>query len=159
MLGSGMISSFDRYSNKVDLGQKLTRTLSVHVPHVVNCTAVGCGFNTFTQSAVNAACTVCNGTGQVTTWHMGYVRARVSWVDPARVDIYKGIASGEVGDVQIQGFQRDLALYTTIKDTVGAYILVDGQKVKPNTITQNYVESPTTLDVRCKLITEQPYGS
>ena len=153
MLSGGIFTSFERLGTKTDIENVgLVRRISLHIPTSTECTATGCGWDEFTQGGLNPACTACNGTGLITVWHLAYARCRLAWIDPARINPYKGIVPGEVGDVQIQGFLYDLELYRRAKDTEGAYILADEQRIKPYAVTQNQVEGKTTLDVRCNLV-------
>ena len=153
MLSGGIFTRFERLGTKTDIENVgLVRSISVHIPISTVCTETGCGWDEFTQGGLNPACTACNGTGLLTTWHIAYTRCRLSWLDPARINVYQGIVPGEAGDVLIQGFLYDLKLYQRVKDTDGAYILVDDQRVKPNPVAQNQVEGKTTLDVRCNLV-------
>jgi hypothetical protein len=154
MLSGGLLGHFERLGVNRDLTDfGLVRQVSVHIPTSMACTAVGCGYDTFTHSALDPACPTCSGQGTVDTWQIGYARVRLAWADPARINLYKGIASGEVGDAQVQGFYHDLALFERVRDTDRAYILADTQHLKPYSITQNQVEGQTTLDVRCNLQT------
>jgi hypothetical protein len=153
MLSGGIFTGFERLGTKTDIENVgLVRQISLHIPASTICTHAGCGWDEFTQSGINPACVFCDGTGLLTTWHTAYARCRLSWIDAARVNIYKGIMPGEAGDVQVQGFLYDLELYRRVKDTDGAYILADEQRIKPYAVTQNQVEGKTTVDVRCNLV-------
>lgn len=152
MLSGGMLKGLGP-SIKNTISNILGRPITVMIPTVSECTATGCGYNELTQSALNPSCTVCDGRGQIFTWHSGSVIVRSTWGDPARINVRNGIASGEVGDAQIQAHFRDMPLFERVMKTDHAYVLIDGKRLKPYSITFNSVESYTTVDVRCNLIT------
>ena len=110
-----------------------------------------CGFDEFTQSGKDVACTTCDGTGKVTTWHTSHSSARVMWIDPA-APVWGRMASGPVGDVWLSVPLEYESLYDKVKDTDDAYILVGGKTVKPMSIDANRVEGKSSLDVRCEVV-------
>lgn len=153
-LSGGLFSRFERATNKRDLMNKFPTRLSVHVPTHTECTADGCGFDVFTQSGKNPACTVCNGTGRTTVWSVAYIMCRVSWVDRTRIGIefWKGVPAGETGEVVLGCMLRDEDLLRMTMEDADAYILLNGQHIRPFSLTHNRVEGETTLDARCNIV-------
>lgn len=131
-----------------DFQRQRTQRVSIHVPSRSNCP--DCGFDEFTQSGLDVACTTCEGTGKVTTWYVSHSSARVMWIDPA-APVWGAMASGPVGDVWLSVLLEYKDMYDRAK-TDGAYILVSGQTVKPISIADNIVEGKSSLDVRCQII-------
>lgn len=126
-----------------------TQRVSIHIPSKTDCP--DCGFDEFTQSGKDVACTTCKGAGKVTTWHKSHSSARVMWIDPA-APRWGTMASGPVGDAWLSVPLEYESLYNKVKDTDDAYILVDGKKVKPISIDANRVEGKSSLDVRCEVV-------
>lgn len=128
-----------------------TQRVSLHIPSKTNCTEPGCGWDEFTQSGKDVACLACNGTGKVTTWYVSHSSARVMWIDPA-APVWGTMASGPVGDVWLSVPLEYESMFDTVKDTGGAYILLDGRTVKPIKSDPNRVEGKSSQDVRCEVI-------
>lgn len=131
-----------------DFQRQRSQRVSIHIPSRTNCP--DCGFDEFTQSGKDVACTTCNGTGKVTTWYVSHSSARVMWIDPA-APVWGTMASGPVGDVWLSVPLEYEDMYDKVKDTDGAYILIDGRTVKPVSIDANVVEGKSSLDVRCEI--------
>lgn len=131
-----------------DFQRQRTQRVIIYVPSKTNCP--DCGWDEFTQSGKDVACTTCNGTGKVTTWYKSHSSARVMWIDPA-APVWGAMASGPVGDVWLSVPLEYESLYDKVKDTDDAYILVDGKTVKPISIDPNRVEGKSSLDVRCEV--------
>jgi hypothetical protein len=153
-LDRGLLTRFQRGFVRDDVAHKLTSKIVCYVPATTDCTAVGCGFDNFTYSAKNPACTVCSGKGKITTWSTARLTVRISWVDPARLTFVRGVPTGEVGDVILQAPYHDRDLFETILELDNAYVLVDDKHVKPISVTVDRVEAPTTILVPCKLVNE-----
>lgn len=132
-----------------DFMRQRSQRVSIHIPSRTNCDV--CGFDEFTQSATDVACTTCQGTGKITTWYVSHSSARVMWIDPA-APVWGTMSSGPVGDVWLSVPYEYESMYDKVKDTDGAYILVDGKTAKPISIDPNIVEGVSSLDVRCQLI-------
>ena len=132
-----------------DVEGLMFNTVSLHYPSRTNC--LDCGFDEFTQSGEDVACTTCNGTGKVTTWYVSHAKCRIKWIDPAQ-PMWGTMASGPVGDVWLQMPYRFKSLAEKIKDTDGAYITVDDKTVKPISVDVNRVEGKTTVDARCEVV-------
>lgn len=153
-LGGGLFTRFERLAQKRDLANKFPTRVSLHVPTYVACTASGCGFDAFTQSGLNPACTTCDGAGRVALWHVAYVLCRVGWIDRAKIglEFWKGVAAGETGEMVLGAMLRDEALFRTVLESATAYVLVNDQHLRPTSLTHNRVEGETTLDVRCTIV-------
>ena len=132
-----------------DIEGLMPHTVSLHWPSKTDCP--DCGFDEFTQSGEDVACTTCNGTGKVTTWYPSHAKCRIKWIDLAQ-PMWGQMASGPVGDVWLQMPYRFKSLAEKIKDTDGAYITVDSKTVKPISVDVNRVEGITTTDVRCEVV-------
>lgn len=132
-----------------DFMRQRTQRVSIHIPSKTDCP--DCGFDEFTQSGKDVACTTCDGTGKVTTWYISHSSPRVMWIDPA-APVWGRMASGPVGDVWLSVPLEYESLYDRVKDTDDAYILVAGKTVKPMSIDANRVEGKSSLDVRCEVI-------
>ena len=132
-----------------DFMRQRSQRVIILIPSKTDCP--DCGFDEFTQSGKDVACTTCNGTGKVTTWYSSHSSARVMWIDPA-APVWGRMASGPVGDVWLSVPLEYESLYDKVKDTDDAYILVDGKTVKPISIDANRVEGKSSLDVRCEVI-------
>jgi hypothetical protein len=153
-LDRGLLTKYQRGVTQDDVRSKFSQRCVCYLPATTLCTASGCGFDNFTYSGKNPACTVCNGTGKVTTWNTARVTVRVAWVDPARITFVRGVPTGEIGDVVLQAYNHDADLFETVQDTDGAYVLVDGKHVKPFAITVQRVESLTSIMVACNVVNE-----
>jgi hypothetical protein len=153
-LGGGIFTRFERAGHKRDLTNKFPTRASLHVPTYTDCTATGCGFDPFTQSGKNPACTTCDGLGRTLAWSVAYVMCRVSWVDRIRigVEFWKGVAVGETGEIIIGAMLRDEALFRQVMESQDAYILVNRWRVRPFGLVTNRVEGETSLDARCNIV-------
>ena len=132
-----------------DVESTFTKQVAVCIPSQTDCPV--CGWDEFTQSGKDVACTTCNGTGKVTNWRKSRVSARVMWVDEA-APRFGIVTSGDIGDVWLSVATVFKDLLETVEETDGAYILVDGKTVKPTSVTYAQVEGDTSVDVRCKII-------
>ena len=132
-----------------DFMRQRSQRVSVHIPSRTNCP--DCGFDEFAQSGTDVACETCEGTGKVTTWYVSHSSARVMWIDPA-APVWGTMASGPVGDVWLSVPYEYESMFDKVKDTDGAYILVNNRTAKPISIDTNIVEGVSSLDVRCQII-------
>lgn len=131
--------------------------ISAHVPVRVDCAVPGCGYDSVLGGAKDPSCTVCNGSGRVTTWNVSRLMpSRVMWTDPAVMRYVHGVAmSGQSGDVVIQVALSDEQLINAVKSNPDAYLLVDAKRARIDSVTRNRVGGLTSLDVRCFLIKEE----
>ena len=125
------------------------RQVVIYIPSRTDCPV--CGWDEFTQSGKDVACTTCSGTGKVTSWYKSRVSARVMWIDEA-APVWGTVASGDIGDVWLSVSTSFKEMFETVEETSGAYILVDGETVKPKSVAYNEVEGRTSVDVRCKIV-------
>ena len=132
-----------------DVEDTYNKQVVIFIPSQTDCPV--CGWDEFTQSGKDVACTTCNGTGKVTNWRKSRVSARVMWIDTA-APRWGVVATGEIGDVWLSVMPVFKEMFETVEETDGAYILVDGKTVKPQSVAYNEVEGRTSVDVRCKLI-------
>jgi hypothetical protein len=149
VISGGILNSYLMDQLKQGIEDKFWQQVPIFVPTSVLCTALGCGFDAVSLSALNPVCTVCFGKGRVYTWHQGYVHVRHAWADPARIDYYRGVASGEIGDANFEGKLSDYALFKRLYETEHAYFLVDGYKLHPVALGINSVEGASGVDIRC----------
>jgi hypothetical protein len=77
---------------------------------------------------------------------------RITWIDAARIDIYRGVVSAEIGDANIQGKYQDLNTYQRVMLTADAYLLVDGQHLKPTSVIVDRSEGITSVDIRAVIV-------
>lgn len=132
--------------------------ITAHVPSRVDCAEPGCGPDPVFGGAKDASCSVCGGSGYVTTWVVSYLSAsRIMWVDAARARFTRSgiVVTGEIGDVQMQCQLKDESLLGKVKANPSAYLLVDNKRVRPESVTRNRVLGPTSLDVRCFLVKDE----
>jgi len=148
----GLTSPFDRHGMKSTIEGLFTRRIYAFVPTFTACTAQGCGFNDFTQSAINPSCGICRGTGRIASMHTAHMTCRITWIDAARIDIYRGVVSAEIGDANIQGKYQDLNTYQRVMLTADAYLLVDGQHLKPTSVIVDRSEGITSVDIRAVIV-------
>jgi len=73
------------------------------------------------------------------------------WIDEA-APVWGTVASGDIGDVWLSVSTSFKEMFETVEETNGAYILVDGETVKPKSVAYNEVEGRTSVDVRCKIV-------
>jgi len=107
--------------------------VTLHFPTETECTESGCGNDPFTESKKKIDCVVCNEHGYVVTWNVQTIYCRVRWIDPLRYSVQ--IAAGiELGDVLLHIRKNDYETVKRVLDDPNAYIIVDGQKVRPTTI-------------------------
>lgn len=132
-----------------DVESTFNRQVVVCIPSQTDCPV--CGWDEFTQSGKDVACTTCNGTGRVTTWRKSRASARVMWVDEA-APRFGLVTSGDIGDVWLSVATVHKKLFEEVEETDHAYILVDDETVRPISIMYNRVEGDTSVDVRCKII-------
>lgn len=132
-----------------DFQRRRSQRVVIYIPSRSDCPT--CGWDEFAQSGKDVACPTCDGTGKVTTWYKSHSSARVMWIDEA-APVWGTVASGDIGDVWLSVSLSYESLYQRVEDTDGAYILVDGETVKPISITPNRVEGKSSLDVRCKIV-------
>jgi hypothetical protein len=132
-----------------DVESTFNRQVVVCIPSQTDCPV--CGWDEFTQSGKDVACTTCNGTGKVTTWQKSRVSVRVMWVDEA-APRFGLVTSGDIGDVWLSAATVFKDMFEKVEETDNAYILVDNQTVKPISVGYNEVQGRTSVDVRCKII-------
>ena len=152
MMSGGNLTPFERHKARHGVESAFWRRVTGHIPSTTECTATGCGFDVLSRSGKNVSCTECGGTGQITSWATAYFTCRVSWNYPAATSIWKGVVSGELGDVIIQTRIANKELMESFMEIDGAYIDIDDHRVKPRSVTLNQVEGFTSLDVRCDLV-------
>jgi len=150
----GILPDFMKLNMRHDLEGFLWRHVMAYIPHTSKCGATGCGYDSFTASAINPACLECNGRGLVYNWHQVSLHVRPNWIDPAHNNVFAGVITADIGDAQFQAKIRDKALWEKIRDTEHAYVLMDGKKLHPESIADNSVEGLTTIDIRCHIISE-----
>ena len=132
-----------------DVEDTFNRQVVIYIPSQTDCPV--CGWDEFTQSGKDVACTTCSGTGKITSWYKSRVSARVMWIDEA-APVWGTVASGDIGDVWLSVSTSFKEMFETVEETNGAYILVDGETVKPKSVAYNEVEGRTSVDVRCKIV-------
>jgi hypothetical protein len=113
----------------------------VKVPTETECTA--CGWDPQSQSAVNMQCTVCNGTGKITSWTTYQIMCRLMWTAMMKF-AYQFPSSGvEMGDCIITVGQEWKALLDLVLESERSYIIADKKTVRP--ITQQNQTVPGIL--------------
>lgn len=132
-----------------DVASTFNRQVTVCIPAQTECP--DCGWDEFTQSGKDVACTTCDGEGKVTTWQKSRVSVRVMWVDEA-APRFGLVTSGDIGDVWLSAMTVFKSLFEEVEETDHAYILVDNKTVKPISVGYNRVEGQTSVDVRCKIV-------
>lgn len=95
-----------------------------------DCTAAGCGWDEFTQSALKPDCTVCNGKGKTITWKSTQIFARVVWSNVS-LNYVAPTPGVELGDVTLGIGSKDVDSIQEVMDNERSYVLVDGRTVKP----------------------------
>lgn len=132
-----------------DVESLQTQQVVIYIPSQTDCPV--CGWDEFARSGLDVSCSTCEGTGKVTSWRNSRASARVMWIDPA-APVWGVVASGDVGDVWLSVSTSFKNMFDTVEETEGAYILVDGETVKPISVTYNRVQGTTSVDVRCKIV-------
>jgi len=124
----------------------LTKSVLLEAHVIVRTDCTTCAGN-------DISCTTCGGDGTTTADVTSYFRGRVLWRELGQLRFVSGgvLAGGETGDVQIVTDPKYKALMLRIKDNLG-YIVVDGEKVKPDSVSLRRIERGTTLDVRCNIV-------
>lgn len=145
----GMQPASSQIQVRLEIERLRTGQVTAHIPSRSDCP--DCGYDPFTDAGLDISCATCGGTGKVTTWQVSHVGVRVMW--PEQVSpIWGTMATGPIGDVWLQTAYRFKALMEKVKDTDGAYILVDDETVKPISFRPNRVQGISSLDVRCEVV-------
>lgn len=108
----------------------------VHYAEETDCTATGCGFDSFTQSAKKIDCPTCKGTGKIITWKKQALRARVVWANAGLRYLFP-VPGVEIGDCVLTVTKHDIHIVEETMQNERSYIVVDELKVKPTNITPN----------------------
>jgi len=147
---------FDGLSNKSAVVGAMNDLAYAYIPSRTPCSQCG-GVDGFTGGPKDINCASCNGTGYETTWKRTALRCRIYWLDPASVEMYRGVVStGLIGDVVISGRVEDERVYEKVRSTDGAYILIDGsRRVKVTAISRSRIRNYTTVEARCEVVREE----
>lgn len=149
----GLFAQHVLRQNLSKIGIRFTNITAV-VPVLTNCSAVGCGYDSLTGSAINPICATCNGTGKTKHLDYAYFKARINWNNHADFKLFNGQTSGEIADVLLQISALDLGLLEKVKRSDMAYLLFDGKKIRPSAITINRVHGMTSYIVDCNIVQE-----
>lgn len=105
--------------------------ITLHFPTEAECRVLGCGNDPFTDSKKKIDCVACNERGYVVTWNVQTIYCRVRWIDPMRFTFQ--IAAGiELADVNLYIRKSDYGAVKAVLDSPDAYMMVDGQRVRPS---------------------------
>jgi hypothetical protein len=110
------------------------KRITAHYPRMTPCTASGCGWNSFTHSAIKSDCIICEGKGQIVTWQRYPMRARVSWAGMMQLTFVAPTPGIEQGDVVLTIAAMDKPLIDTVMASEEAYLEVDDKVVRPSAI-------------------------
>lgn len=156
-ISGGLLWGLDHNMIRGQVEALFSDHVEAYIPSTTTCPT--CGYSDFTRSGLDPTCPTCDGTGKVITWRTASLTCRAVWIDAAKLHPHQGLVAGEIGDVQIQGKLRDRHIYLLVKDTELAYLVYDGKRVRPESVTVNGVEGATSLDVRCFLVAEGQPGA
>ena len=126
--------------------------IAVCIPSYTNCTASGCGFDALSRSGKNISCTVCDGTGRIATWARAYLYGRAAWTDVGRPRFGGMATTEELGDATFETRLLHKELLEDVRDSEGAYIELDGRKLRVMSVDSNRVEGKTTCVIRCEVV-------
>lgn len=140
------------YQERAEIESVTPELAYAHLPARTECPV--CGRDEFSGGAININCETCGGSGYVTTWRRSAVRVRAIWLDPASLKMIGGVvSSAELGDLLLVAKVQDKPVLEKVRDTAGAYLVVDGnQKVAVRSVVPNRVHGYTSLEVRCELV-------
>ncbi|MFA5937411.1 MAG: hypothetical protein WC822_06075 [Candidatus Paceibacterota bacterium] len=113
-----------------------------------------CGVDVTTGGGKNINCPDCGGKGYITDWLRSSVKCRKVSMEPGEFNVFAGgvVTGPMMGNYLLQGEVADLRIMQTIRDTEGAYILVDGERLKPTSVSMNGITGDVILEVRTKLV-------
>lgn len=147
-----MFQPYDRIQNQktlLELSAGYRRSgVTVHLPTETECSEIGCGHDTFTDSKKKVDCVVCNPRGYVVTWNTQTIYCRIRWTDPLRFTVQ--IAAGiELADLNLYIRKSDYEAVKSVLDSPSAYMTVDGQRVRPTAIQPEGVGGVDEFQCRC----------
>jgi hypothetical protein len=126
-----MLGPSDRAWVKGVLDQLRPNYRSFHllVPTETDCTV--CGYDEFTDSALDSACTTCNGLGRTVTWTALEVKGRVQHYDFVKLSA-AGLPPGiEIGDsvAYVSPEVKDAVL--DLRESPRGYVYLDSDTYRP----------------------------
>jgi hypothetical protein len=133
-----MLSHWTRNNNQFLSTSRTTDLprVTIHLPVETECTALGCGWDAFGQSAKLTGCSVCEGKGKVTTWQVAYMRARITWASAIQFNFFSPTPGVNIGDVMLTISPYDKATMERVVNTARAYLQIDDQIVRPSGVLQ-----------------------
>ena len=118
------------------------------------CPTVGCGWDPITQSAILTGDPVCKGRGRIETWVRYNLRARVMWVEQAKMDFFVPTPGIMMGQCVLTVGQKEIDVINAVIADQRAYIQVDNRKVKPSSVQQTVVSNMIfEWEVLCNVFT------
>lgn len=150
-----IITAFQSASAAKIINAEATESISLHIPVRTTCTYCG-GPQSYFGGAFDPSCPNCDQ-GYTIQWQISYVIGRVMWIDPATPRWTRDgiVMTGEVGDVDIQVPMQYYSLLDAARLSMDSYIMVDGKRLKIKSVTQNRIERPTSIDVRCYVVKDE----
>jgi len=151
------VQPFERVGLQRDVSDLLTHIITLHIPDESDCTT--CGWDPYTQAALDIACTTCNGAGKIVVWRKFQIRARVSWPEPGTPNFGQVLQTGPVADCTILVRSGHKTQIDRVMSKLHGYIEADGQKLRPLSIAPVKVEQQTGWEVKCEIRQEErPYS-
>jgi hypothetical protein len=146
-----MISSLGRVKIKREIEKlNLNDRIVAYIPSYTACP--DCGFDATGRSAKDISCATCGGEGRLATWASTYLLCRVSWTDVGRPRYTGAVASTELGDATFEVGMAYKVLIERLRDEEGAYVEVDGRKLRVVSVNVNRIEGTTNVVARCEII-------
>jgi len=121
----------------------------VYIPSESECTASGCGHDSFTNSKKRIDCTTCDARGYITTWTIRHLVGRVIQPDPLTFDFRNEFAIAETADLVIFVDKNEQETIERIRQEERAYFDIDGIKYRPTSMTPIGVAGYHELRVEC----------
>lgn len=149
-----IISAFHRHSAAAIFDAEATASVEAHLPSKVPCPY--CGGPNYLGGGHDPTCVHCVD-GYVVQWVISYAIARVMWVVPGATRWTRDgvFMTGEVGDLSLQVPMKYRHIFEKARMDPHAYLIVDGKRVRVTSVTQNRLDGPTTLEVKCHLVQDE----
>lgn len=145
-----IISSASRRNLRRDLARMrpVFDTIYALYPTESDCTACG-GYDPFTGSGYDPSCSVCGGSGKVTTWAVWEIRARIAITNPERLAMFGVPPGAELGDLGLYIGSSGLDIIQKLLEQEQSYLYIQGQRYRPTSYTPVGVGREDEYRVEC----------
>lgn len=131
-----------------------TQTCIATIPTETPCETCG-GPDVYLGGGYDITCPACDQGVVIVNVSSGF-KARVTWITGAGISMFGGyVAGGEMGDVVLQVPTEYRRILDAVRLKKGAFIMVDGVRVRPRDIGQNRADRVTTLVAACDVIRDE----